>query len=241
MHGKHHTQSLIAITTIFVLVLGLGVAYAEPPEHLLDDALEWKQLWERIEQLQSKVNQTEAEREELENAQEKFNEIRTLLNSYGMATPQQIEANPEYWRDYNYTPEEEDNPAVQKCDCPQKVKFKSGYKYKWILWWTSYEWASSWSYATSSDPYVTSTVVVDSGQNGTTITPYAKYKLTKSESAEFYATSRIQNEDGGLVRPPEGGNIALSGTGTLTMAYRDLPNAATGDELIIRVQITSIQ
>ena len=120
IYNKHRTASLIAITTIFVLVLGLGVAYAEPPEHLLNDALEGKQLWERIDQLQSKVNQTEVEREELESAQERFNEIRTLLNSYGMATPQQMEANPEYWRDYNDTPEDEGNAAVAQCGCPQK-------------------------------------------------------------------------------------------------------------------------
>ena len=158
-----------------------------------------------------------------------------------MATPQQVEANPEYWRDYNDPPEKEGNTAVGKYDCPQKVKFKSGYKHTWVFWWTSYKWASSWSHATSSNSDMTSTVEVGSGQNDETIIPYAKYTLTKSGSAEFYATSRIVNDDGELVREPEGGNIVLSGTGTLTKAYSDLPNAATGDELIIRVQITSIQ
>ena len=88
---------------------------------------------------------------------------------------------------------------------------------------------------------MTSTVEVGSGQNGQTIIPYAKYKLTQSGSAEFYATSRIVNDNGELIRQPEGGNIVLSGTGTLTMAYSSLANAATGDELIIRVQITTIE
>ncbi len=68
-----------------------------------------------------------------------------------------------------------------------------------------------------------------------------KFKLTKSGSAEFTATSRIQNEDGGLVRRPQGGNAVLSGTGTFTKTYKVLDPAATGDELIIWVQITAIQ
>ena len=74
-----------------------------------------------------------------------------------------------------------------------------------------------------------------------TITPYAKYKLAKPGSAEFHATSRIVNDDGMLIREPKGGNIILSGTGTLTTAYRDLPTATTYDELIIWVKVTAMQ
>ena len=82
---------------------------------------------------------------------------------------------------------------------------------------------------------------VGSGQDGQAITPKGKYKLIKSGSAEFTATSRIQNEDGELVRQPESNNIVLTGTGTFTKSYKILDPAATGDELIIRVQITDIQ
>ena len=70
----------------------------------------------------------------------------------------------------------------------------------------------AWSYATSSNTDVTPTVEVGSGQNGQTIIPYAKYKLTQSGSAEFYATSRIVNDDGELIRQPEGVNCQELGT-----------------------------
>lgn len=218
----------------------MGAAYAEPPEHLKDEALEDKQLWERIEQLQSKVNQTEADQTELANAQERFYEIRTLLNGYGMATPQQIAANPDYWEDYNDKDTGDGGYAATRCDCPPKVKFKSGYSYQWSWFWTAYKW-SGWGSVSFANPEATKTVEVQSGQNGQIITPLGKFKLSNAESAEFTATSRIQNEDGDLVRPPQSVDIDLSGSGTLTYSYNSLPNASTGDELIIIVQLDSIE
>ncbi len=60
------------------------------------------------------------------------------------------------------------------------------------------------------------TVDVSSGQDGDAITPKARFKLTKSGSAEFGVTSRIVNEDGELARQPDGSNVVLPGTGTYT-------------------------
>ncbi|MDE0265558.1 MAG: hypothetical protein OXK17_00810 [Thaumarchaeota archaeon] len=236
-------QTTLLIAAVSVLVLGVGVAYAEPPDHLRDEALKGKQLWDMMEQLRAGQNQTESEQKELIEAEEQFNEIRTTLNAYGIATPQQMAEDPGYWEDYNDKDAGVTGAAGSGgsgCDCPQKLKFKSGYSYKWANWWTLHKW-SNWEYATATNKDMSVTVDVGSGQNKDAITPLGKYKLVKSGSAEFTATSRIHNDDNKLVRQPEGGSVVLSGTGTLTKSYKILDPASTDDELIIRVQITDIQ
>ena len=58
--------------------------------------------------------------------------LGTTLNAYGVATPQQMAEDPKYWEDYNDKPAKASKVTggSERCHCPQKLKFKSGYSYE---------------------------------------------------------------------------------------------------------------
>ncbi len=100
------TYALLCASLIAILILPIGVysAFAEASDEIKAKALEGKKIWEKLEQLKTKSTKNASEIEQEKNLQDKFDEIVKEMNKHGIATQEQWNENPQYWRSVNLPP-----------------------------------------------------------------------------------------------------------------------------------------
>lgn len=99
--------AIIPLAVIVVLAAAMmvwtapGVAHAEFSDDVYTKAYDGHEIWKDIEQLQQIVNKTPEDEKKLQSLEEEFGEIKVSLNILGIATPEQWDSDPDYWRSQN--------------------------------------------------------------------------------------------------------------------------------------------
>ena len=162
MIRKTDAKTALSVVLAVAVMLPLGVtgpASAEVSEEIRYRALEGKLVWERLEHIKNKEEKTAQDMMLAEELQKRFDEIAGEMNRHGIATPEQWEEDPDYWRMRNAPPmvaagaggdgTDPANPhngdradaaaASGPCFCPRDLGFIVGFDPgRWGSWLTSW-------------------------------------------------------------------------------------------------------
>jgi len=218
MTVKNARTILFASLAVLLIVSfgGADIAFGEVSEEIKAKALEGKQIWEKIEDIKSKEVKTEKDELDEKKFQAQFDAIAKEMNKHGIATPEQWEKNPDYWRmknaptavtvhggdaseDFRSPSGNTDSftaPSVHSspCFCPQEFRFITGFDY--LLWgfWPDSAFASSWK--SSRVPVNGMISAVTSLEDHGHITPFVKFGLVKPGSASISVEHSVENPYG---------------------------------------------
>ena len=243
------TKAILFASLTVVTILSfsaMDLAYAELPEEIKQKALQGKQIWERMDELQNKANPTEAERLEVATLQADFDAIVAELNPYGIATQEQWEDNTDYWITANIPaiPSEhsqtDDAAATASCGCPQTLWFIAGYNYwLWGFWPTSIY--GDWESLRNEGDQRTSTVVVHDDLDR--IQPFTTFTLSKPGVAEAALDMYGETEDGDVFWDPVEKNVRITSVNPNYATVREsvVGYVAEDSEIIADVTLNSIQ
>ena len=199
MHDSKTIAYALSATVLILSLSGAGFAFAEFSDEITYKALEGKHIWEKLEYLKSKTEMTPEDKILKTNLEKQFSEIVKELNSHGIATTEQWDADPEYWHmknvlatmeTHNDTADGSGNQSSgfsgaspSPCYCPQEFRTIAGFEYKiWGIWNTmtlAKEWQSS---RMSPEELITA---VKTKAEHAYITPFAKFGLVKEGIAKF--------------------------------------------------------
>lgn len=246
MVTKKHTIFVAVLAAVLALAISFGPTYAELPDEIKEKALEGKQIWERIEELQSKTNPTEAERLEITNLQANFESLVIELNPYGISTQEQWDADPDYWTSVNIPaiPNEdgqtEGSYTTASCNCPQRLWFISGYTYWLWGFWPSTVFGE-WDALRNVGDYSTSTAIVDGNQDR--IKPFTKFTLSRSGEARATLDMYGETENGDRFWDPADRNVRITSANPAyaTVHYSVIRYVADGSDIVAYVTLNSIR
>lgn len=196
---------------------GTNLVFGEMYEELIPKGLEGKQIWEKLEELKDKDHKTFEDKAYELDLQKQFDEIVKEMNKHGIASPEQWEADPDYWRMKNAppfpTPSYERSassrpdsfdrdgdtgviplPNTSPGYCPQEFRVIAGFDYLWSGFWPSSAFASEWQGSTSAPDELVS--FVESRADHGEITPFIKYGLTRQGSASIAVEHVVENAHG---------------------------------------------
>lgn len=257
------TVLLASLVAAIILPFGMmGFAEAEVSEEIKYKALEGKQIWDKLDHIKGKTEKT-AQDKMLERELEKhFDEIAKEMNKHGIATPEQWEKNPDYWRMKNapiavtmVDPNEGSNSvnldnndsagtatmAPGPCFCPQEFRFIAGFDF--VLWgfWPSSAFASSWT-STTIAPNLDMISDVQTRADHGEIAPFVKFGLVKAGSAIITEEHSAEN--------PGGVELSSSNSTSRTVArvipshhtvyYEKVTNPPVGTDIQVLVDVKSL-
>ena len=218
-----------SLTVVTILSLSaMDLAYAELPEEIKQKALQGKQIWEKMDELQNKANPTEEERLKVTTLQADFDAIVAELNPYGIATQEQWDANTDYWITAGIpaVPDEnsqtKDVAAATSCGCSQTLWFIAGYNYwLWGFWPTSV--FGDWESLRNEGDQRTSTATVHADLDR--IRPFTTFTLSNPGVAEATLDMYGKTEGGDIFWDPVEKNVRITSVN---------PSYATVKESIVR-------
>lgn len=205
-YGKP-VKSILFVSLIAAMVLPFVVAdfaYAGVSPETMANAERGAEIWYELQE--EKANQIH-DVDKIQQLEKEFKQIRYELNKVGVATAQQYEDNPTYWRSLSHPPfpdelhghEVHQAPYVentsQNCNtCPQKGYFVAGYDW-WIIpyIWKTSESADSWAAVSQVLTDYVSQVLTD--QDHAQIQPWSHYALKKPGSIEWYTSHKVTDNN----------------------------------------------
>ncbi|MDE0089898.1 MAG: hypothetical protein OXP12_00845 [Thaumarchaeota archaeon] len=237
-----------SLTVVTILSFSaMDLAYAELPEEIRQTALQGKQIWERMDELQNKANPTEAERREATELQTDFDAVVAELNPYGIATQEQWEANPDYWITANipaipseYGQTGGATAATNSCGCSQTLWFIAGYNYwLWGFWPTSV--FGDWESLRNESDQRTSTAVVHTDLDR--IQPFTTFTLSRPGVAEATLDMYGETEGGDIFWDPVEKNVRITSVNPSYATVKEpiVRYVAEDSEIIADVTLSSIQ
>ena len=200
MHDSKTIAYALSATVLILSLSGAGFAFAELSDELTYKALEGKHIWEKLEYLKSKTEMTPEDKILKTNLEKQFSDIVKELNSHGIATSEQWEANPEYWhmKKVLATMETHNDTTTNgsgnqssgfsgaspsPCYCPQEFRTIAGFEYKVWGFWNTMALADEWK--SSRVPAEDIITAVKTKAEHAYITPFAKFGLVKEGIAKF--------------------------------------------------------
>ncbi len=205
---KNNAKTILFASLIAAMVLPFSMienSYAEFSPEVKAKAFEGAEIWKQLEKEQEK---TTVDEDKVEQLTKDFKKIRYELNKEGIASAQQYEDNPDYWRSLSHPayPDEvsdeihltsysETIPTSSTCStCAQKGYFVSGFDW-WVIpsIWKTSESAETWAVVTQASPSVPYISQVLTDQHYAEIKPWSHYQLKKSGSIDWYSTHTVKN------------------------------------------------
>lgn len=248
MTSEHVRTILFAslATAVILSSSAMGLAYAELSEEIKQKALEGKQIWERIDELQNKADQTDTERLEVMVLQTDFDAIAAELNLHGIATPEQWEANADYWITASILviPDEdhqiENGTGAASCGCSQTLWFVPGYTYwLWEFWPTSAY--GDWESLRNEGDWRTSTVTTEDDHDK--IQPFTTFTLSTLGVAEATLGMYGETEDGVFFWNAEDRNVRTTSVNPFhtTVKESTIESVVKDSDIVAKVTLNSIQ
>lgn len=190
-----------------ILPFGMDFAFAEIPADVKAKALEGKQIWEKLESMKkaAKLSTNASEITEEKTLQAKFDNIVKEMNKHGIATQEQWDSDPQYWRSLNlpplpvsdtpdttYSPSKGDLAstntieAMNQCgSCgPQELHVIAGFDYLLWGWWpTSAYSIHGWKTLTYDGDSDATVVTLEDDHSE--ITPHITQKIKKIGTVNY--------------------------------------------------------
>ena len=260
--SKTKTVLFASLIAALILPLGMNSAFAEIPEDIKAKALEGKQIWEKLEKMKEKLSTNASEVAQEKALEKKFESIVKLMNKHGIATQEQWDADPQYWRSLNLPPSlessrdythstgqielqsgnllETTSHGCGSCTQPQELHVIAGFDYLlWGFWPTSAYSEQGWKVLTYTGQERTTLVTTQDDHDE--ILPHITQKIKKAGTVnyDYLYDARVY------------GTMLDSGSGSLSAIQVDPSSIAiTFDELLyvpktttvaFEVEVTSMQ
>ena len=259
-----NAKTILFASLVATLIISFGetnFAFAEVSEEVKSKALEGKQVWEELVDIKNKEDKTDKEELYESELQKQFDVIAKEMNEHGIATLEQWEKNPDYWRmknaptsvtmhggealenfkSLNSDTNTSTTPSIHSpCFCPQEFRFIAGFDY--LLWgfWPTSAFADTWTAATA--PTEDLIPAVESEVGHSYMTPFVKYSLVKAGSASIDMEYSVENPYGFELDSSELETHSVSRylPNYHTETYDEISNTVAGTDVQIIVDLNTL-